>query len=285
MEEDREIIQASSHRATNRKVFEIITREDLLGKRILDIGAGRGYMTQLLGNHIREKGGCPSEIISACDLYPEYFSYKEIACQRVEFIHELPFDKGSFDIAYAIEVIEHLKNPYDFIQEMFRVVRTSGKAIITTPNILNLSSRISYLLTGFFELFRPLSLDTKDVRRQWGHIMPLSAYYLNHAMRTCGFTKTELYADRLKKSSLFLYLLLFPVLKTSYFRYAQRLQRKKPVIYQDNKQELQAINGLRLCCSRSAILVGYKLMQDFPLSESTSASQDPRSHGDGLSTI
>ena len=258
MEENMETIKASSHRSTNEQVFKIITSEDILGRRILDIGAGKGYMTQLLGNHIREKGGCPSEIISACDLYPEYFSYEEISCERMEFIHEMPFDKETFDIAYAIEVIEHLKNPYDFIQEMFRVVKPGGKIIITTPNVLNLASRLSYFLTGFFELFVPLSFDKKDARHQWGHIMPLNAYYLNHAMRTCGLIKTEIFTDRLKRSSLFLFLLLLPVLKISSFWYTQRLKRKKPVIYQDNEKELKAMNGWKLCCSRSVVLVGYK---------------------------
>jgi ubiquinone/menaquinone biosynthesis C-methylase UbiE len=255
---DMEAIKSSSHRSTNRRVFEIITCEDILDSHILDIGAGRGYMTQLLGEHIREKGGRPSEVITACDLFPEYFSYDEIACKKMKFVNEVPFDEASFDVVYAIEVIEHLRNPYDFIQEMYRILRPGGKAIITTPNILNLTSRISYLLTGFFPLFKPLSFDTKDARHQWGHIMPLNAYYLRHAMRTCGYKKIVLHADRLKKSSLFLFLALFPVLKISAFWYVQRLQKKKAVIYQSNKQDLKAINSKKLCCSRSVILEGYK---------------------------
>jgi len=253
-----ETIKSCSHRSTNKRVFRIITKEDILGKRILDVGAGMGFMAQLLGRHIQDKGGIPSDFITACDLYPEYFSYKNVVCKKVEFINALPFDDGSFDIAYAIEVIEHLKDPYGFIQEMFRVVRPGGKVIITTPNILNLASRFSFLFTGFFELFGPLSFDKEDVRHQWGHIMPLSAYYLNHAMRTCGFVKTEFHIDRIKRSSLFLFLLFFPVLKLSTFMYARRFLRKKPGIHKDNKKELKLINAWKLCCSRSVVLLGYK---------------------------
>lgn len=252
------IIKASSHRSTNKRVFEIITEAGILGKRILDIGAGKGYMAQLLGNHVRDKGGQPSEVITACDLFPEYFAYEEIPCRKMDFANELPFADASFDIVYAVEVIEHLRNPYDFIQEIFRVVSPGGMAVITTPNILNLSSRFSYLLTGFFELFLPLSTDPVDARRQWGHIMPLSEYYLSHAMRTSGFRKTELSIDRIKRSSLFLYLLLLPVMKLSSSLYAARLRRKRPAIFQDNEEELKALNGWKLCCSRSVILVGHK---------------------------
>ena len=251
-------IQSSSHRSTNDRVYKIITDKDILHKRILDIGAGRGYMAQRLGEHVRSKGGVPADVIVACDLYPEYFSYEGTACEKMEFINQLPFADASFDIAYSIEVIEHLRNPYDFIREMFRVVRPGGKIIITTPNILNLTSRISYLFTGFYSLFRPLSFDQQDARRQWGHIMPLSAYYLDHAMRTCGSRGTEVHTDHLRRSSLFLFPMLFPMLKLSSLLYLRRLKKKKPVIYWSNVKELETVNGWKLCCSRSVILVGYK---------------------------
>lgn len=258
MEKDMAAIKSSSHRSTNKRVFQVITKEDITEKKVLDIGAGRGYMSRLLGEHVRKKGKRPSEVVTACDLFPEYFSYDGVACERMEFINAFPFDDNAFDVAYAVEVIEHLKCPYDFIQEMYRVVKPGGRVIITTPNILNLTSRISFVLTGFFELFKPLSFDAEDARRQWGHIMPLSAYYLDHAMKACGFKEVDLKVDRVKKSSLFLLLLLFPALRISSLMHAKRLLKKKPAVYKPNEQALKAINGWKLCCSRSAILVGYK---------------------------
>lgn len=111
MEEGMTIIKSSSHRSTNKRVFHIITEEDITDKKILDIGAGKGYMSQLLGEHVRKKGKRPSEVITACDLFPEFFSYKGITCRKMKFINTFPFEEATFDIAYAIEVIEHLKNP------------------------------------------------------------------------------------------------------------------------------------------------------------------------------
>ena len=251
-------IRSSSHRATNTRVFELITAQDIRSKRILDIGAGRGFMVQLLGNHVRSLGGVTSEVLSACDLYPEYFVYDEVVCEKMEFVHVLPFAGGSFDVVYAIEVIEHLRNPYDFISEMHRVAKPGGMAIVTTPNILNLSSRLSFLFTGFYEMFGPLSLDPLDARRQWGHIMPLSAYYLAHAMRIAGFTGIEFHADRLKRSALVLSLFLMPLMKLFSFLYGTRIRRKKPVVYHDNADLMKAMGSLKLCSSRSVVLSGRK---------------------------
>lgn len=251
-------IRSSSHRTTNARVFDIITAQDIRSQRILDIGAGKGHMVQLLGNHVRSLGGVPAEVLHACDLYPEYFLYDEIRCEKMEFVSELPFAKDSFDVVYAIEVIEHLRNPYDFISEMYRVARPGGMAIITTPNILNVSSRLSYLFTGFFELFKPLSLDPLDARRQWGHIMPLSAYYLVHAMRTAGFADTRLHTDRLKRSALILSLFLLPLIKLSGSLYGAKIKRKRPAIHAQNADLMREMGSLRLCCSRSVVLVGRK---------------------------
>lgn len=251
-------IRSSSHRATNTRVFELITAQDIRSKRILDIGAGRGYMVQLLGSHVRSLGGVPSEVLCACDLFPEYFLYDEVRCERLDFVHELPFDSESFDVVYAIEVIEHLGNPYALVREMYRVVKPGGMAIITTPNILNLTSRVSYLLTGFYEMFGPLSLDPRDARRQWGHIMPLSAYYLAHAMRSAGFTATEFHADRIKKSALSLAIVLMPLLRLATYLYGARIRRKKPAVYRDNAALMKGMASLELCSSRSVVLAGRK---------------------------
>jgi len=258
MERGMAEIRSSSHRATNTRVFELITAQDIRRKRILDIGAGKGHMVQLLGNHVRSLGGVPSEVLSACDLYPEYFLYDEVSCEKMEFVHELAFAGESFDVVYAIEVIEHLKNPYDFIREMHRVVKPGGMAVITTPNILNLSSRLSYLFTGFYEMFGPLSKNDLDARTLWGHIMPLSAYYLTYAMKIAGFSATELHIDRMKRSALFLSIFFLPLMKLTTALYGFRIRRKKPEIYQDNAGIMFAMSELRLCSSRSVILVGRK---------------------------
>lgn len=45
---------------------------------------------------------------------------------------DLPFEDGTFDGALAMEVIEHLENPFHFLREMFRV--TKHWIVVTTPD-------------------------------------------------------------------------------------------------------------------------------------------------------
>jgi SAM-dependent methyltransferase len=252
------LIRPASHPATNRKIFELVIQEGILDKKILDIGAGRGYMSQLLGEYVKKNGKIPADVISACDLFPEYFEYPEVICEKVAILDRLPYGDASFDLLYAIEVLEHLTNPYAFINELFRILKPQGKAIISVPNILNISSRISFLTHGFFDLFEPLSFNDEDAGRLCGHIMPLNFFYIEHGMRKAGFKKTGVEIDRLRKWNLCLYYLMFPFINLSAWRFKQRVIKKNSYLFEVNKEPLALMNGKDMLCSRSCIILGVK---------------------------
>ena len=46
----------------------------------------------------------------------------------------LPFNDGTFDFVISFQVIEHIKQDTEFVREVHRVLRPSGKFIVTTPN-------------------------------------------------------------------------------------------------------------------------------------------------------
>ena len=47
--------------------------------------------------------------------------------------HKIPFQNNCFDIVFASEVFEHLRDPQVFVNEAFRVIKKNGKLIITVP--------------------------------------------------------------------------------------------------------------------------------------------------------
>jgi len=72
-------------------------------------------------------------------------------------IFSLPFADNSIDIIISSEVVEHLPDPTLAIEEMARVLKPSGYAMVTTPNPNNLPESLGYLLDkltgGWFKRF------------------------------------------------------------------------------------------------------------------------------------
>ncbi len=115
---------------------------ELLGncreKKILDAPAGRGGLSKM----IRGKG---ANVISL-DLTPPLEDVPYWI--QSDLNQNIPFRSGEFDGIVCVEGIEHVENPQFLVREMFRILKSHGTLVITTPNTLNLRSRIKFLFTG-----------------------------------------------------------------------------------------------------------------------------------------
>lgn len=128
-----------------------------------------------------------------------------------------PFRDSSFDLALMLEVIEHLENISHALAELGRILKPGGWAIITTPNRLNLSSRVHYLLSGFYKGRRaPLSYRYRvSDGRNW-HVMGFNdlhwlAYGQGLRMEAVGRSRRKLRC-RLYGAVFYLPILLFSYL-------------------------------------------------------------------------
>jgi SAM-dependent methyltransferase len=95
-----------------------------------------------------------------------------------DLISDLPFRNESFDLVLMLEVIEHLPDIPHSLREIARVLKPGGIAIVTTPNRLNVISRIHYLLTGYYKGRRaplPYRYRVED-GRNW-HVMGLNEFH------------------------------------------------------------------------------------------------------------
>lgn len=110
--------------------------------RALDVGARDGVQTRWL----RDMG---------YRVTPIDIDVRFPGCLQVDANNPLPFADASFDLVWCSEVIEHLKSPPRFLQEVRRILKPGGSAILTTPN--------SY--AWFFRLFAFFGLPPNRLQR------------------------------------------------------------------------------------------------------------------------
>ncbi len=108
--------------------------------RLLELPAGEGVTTRA----VLELG---YDVVPA-DLFPHCYKNDSPPCVRADMSKPLPFDDASMDYILCQEGIEHIEAPLTFTRECARVLKPGGKLILTTPNVLHMTSRLAYFLVG-----------------------------------------------------------------------------------------------------------------------------------------
>jgi SAM-dependent methyltransferase len=252
-------IRPISHTSTNDKVFALVRPYLRAGARVADVGAGEGYFSKMVGDRIQaDLGQPPASVLAACDLFPQFFRYAGVACDPINADGSLPYADASFDVVCSLEVIEHIKDQFAFTRELCRIVKPGGIAIVSTPNVLNLNSRVRYLHSGFTVLFDPLLISSDDPRHTAGHINPVPYYYLAYQLRRAGFNSVTAHYDRFKTSARALLALWGLFIGIAHALFTRRLGAKKPDVVAENAAVLREMNSVAMLTSRSVIAVAAK---------------------------
>lgn len=208
--------------------------EELAGKVAVDLPAGNGVTSEILKNHGAE--------VFAFDLFPEYFRPQNIECHRADIMSGIPLADGKADLAICQEGIEHFSDQLKALKEFNRILKNSGKLVITTPSYSNLSARFSYLL---FESETNKQMPPNEIDDIWmedksvseeiyhGHIFLIGLQKLRILAKLAGFKIAEIKYIRISKGSLFLLPCLYPmILLSSYCRYRRNMRRHKDISYE-----------------------------------------------------
>ncbi|MCA9247407.1 MAG: methyltransferase domain-containing protein [Planctomycetales bacterium] len=241
-----------SHPKTTAKVLSLLEKNELEGRRILDLGAGEGYLSHQLCNRLEQRGLKPRDVLTACDMFPDNFQVDRVACHGADLNGQSPFADESFDFVVCQEVIEHVPNQLHLIREIHRLLRPGGKAWITTPNVMNFNSRVGSLFTGMMPLFDVLPISNNDVVHCSGHISPTSLYYLYFFAKLAGFEKVDFAIDRVKRSAAFFCPPVFLAARVCKF-FLDRKRRHLPY-WEENKQGADALYAWQTFVGRTIIL-------------------------------
>jgi SAM-dependent methyltransferase len=219
----------------------------------LDIGAGSG----LLLKQVRER--FPVEQF-ACDYSANFMKHSDAPVEIVDLDSgKLPYSDSSFDLITCVETIEHLENFRALFREMNRILKPAGAVIITTPNILNLRSRLRFLGFGFYNMFGPLHVRRQKNFDTRGHISPTSWFYLGHALLQAGFVNLNVTVDHLQRRSVFaLALLYLPIRLAGAISLGRERRANIASITPENEPLVRDINRIELLLGRTLIISAQK---------------------------
>lgn len=131
--------------------------------KILDWGCGEGALSQRLedlGHKVIGVDMDEKNFKANCEFFQINFNHKE---EVENFLNK----NYQFDVVLGVEVIEHVKSPYEYMEYIKNLCKNSTIAIVSTPNISSWWGRFWFLLTG--ELWG-FSYDSWD---EPGHINPI----------------------------------------------------------------------------------------------------------------
>jgi SAM-dependent methyltransferase len=102
------------------------------GKRALDAGCGAGYGSAELARTAQSVVGIDAAAdaieFAAANYRAPNLTFEQASCGA------LPYADSSFDLIVAFEVIEHLPDWRQFLQEARRTLAPNGQFIVSTPN-------------------------------------------------------------------------------------------------------------------------------------------------------
>lgn len=123
----------------HKTVLQLLLEYGFEGKTILDVGCGNGDFDNFLAVNYKAD-------ITAVDFSTESIRIANLKKEKFKAVSNkfmvadaalLPFADGAFDYVISCECLEHVPDPQQMIDELYRVVKKNGTVILTTENYFN----------------------------------------------------------------------------------------------------------------------------------------------------
>lgn len=172
-----------SHPYLSKTLQKILNKLKYKNK-LLDIGCGNGSLTKVLSKNFKSTFAIDTSKSAI------YFAKKN-NLKKVTFkvgtlqLHNKKFTRSTFDTITAIEVIEHVYSPDQFLKDIKRIMNNKTNLIISTPFHGYFKNLLISILGKFDDHFNPLW--------EHGHIKFWSINTFMQLLSRNGFEIKEIY--------------------------------------------------------------------------------------------
>lgn len=206
--------------------------------RIIEVGSGKGALAGALCKRLDQLG--VKYEMQCTDIEPQQINDQNLgfSCQYIDA--QKPFNlEQDYDIGIAVEIIEHIENPFHLVREFARILKPGALLVVTSPNILSLSSRLRYFLSGTYDYFR------RPYNEYWlnmGHVNPINPLQLIYILRKNGFETERVTTNKGTFASLLMLPLVPFIYLYSFVHYILRENREGGAEQkQRNRKTLKAL--------------------------------------------
>lgn len=113
-------------------------KPDAPGGRALDVGCGAGQVVGRL-----TQAGCEAWGVDVSE--PSIARARKFSERCLLYDgSKLPFPDAHFDSVGALNVLEHVEQPEDFLRELTRVAKPGGKVLVSSPNFFRVAGFRDY---------------------------------------------------------------------------------------------------------------------------------------------
>jgi len=190
-------ISINTSKYTHEKVFSLINTDT--NSVIIDIPTGGGAFVKRLLDHGYNK-------VIAIDI-ENILEFDHADFLTGDMTKRLTLNDNTCEVAVCIDGIEHIYNQVEFVKEIFRVLKSKGVFIISTPNTSSLRSRWKFLMTGHHhKCDSPLDENNPTPLH---HVRMLSFPEIRYLLHTNGFRIEIVTTNRIKIFS-WIYALILP---------------------------------------------------------------------------
>lgn len=124
--------QITSDNPIHQRLFKAyVIAQDYVKGDVLEIGCGEGRGIDLMSRHARSFTAV-DKIKPAIDKLQKKHPSARLLSMNIPPLSGLA--DNAFDVVISFQVIEHIKDDSLFIQEIHRVLKPGGTALLTTPN-------------------------------------------------------------------------------------------------------------------------------------------------------